>query len=195
MCITAAVAAASLVVSAAGTIVAIDAANYQNSMTQLQLEEQRKQYRQEQKNQRLQAQEAEIERLRAYREQREENLLALAGSGAGQSMSFMQGISQQSDKNLRRDLANIRMGFLGGQNRIAQQIRVNKTQSMISNAQQDTAVLSAGINFASEALSIGNFYEQNRPRSDPKAPPKKAASQSSSRDPLSAGDFYKAYGG
>lgn len=153
---------ASLVVTAAGTAMSIDNANYQAGMTKLQLNEQREQMLKEQANVRLQAQEAEVARLEEYRLTREANLLALAGSGVGQSMSFMQGIEQASDKALRRDLANIRIGRIGNENRIAQQIRVNRTQLAVSEANRRSAVIGAGLKLAGSMISAGNIYGQTR---------------------------------
>lgn len=153
---------ASLVVAAGSTVMSIDNANYQAGMTELQLNEQAEQMRKEQENVRLQAMEAEVARLEEYRQVREANLLALAGSGVGQNMSFMQGMEVANDRALRRDLANIRLGKLGGENRIAQQIRVNRTQLMISEANRSAAVLGAGLDFLGSAIQAGNIYQQTR---------------------------------
>lgn len=153
---------ASLVVAAGSTVMSIDNANYQAGMTKLQLNEQREQMLKEQENVRLQAMEAEVARLEEYRQTREANLLALAGSGVGQSMSFMQGIEQANDRALRRDLANIRIGFLEGQNRIAQDIRVNRTQLAISRQQRGAAVMGAVFDGLSSAIGAVNIYNSYR---------------------------------
>jgi hypothetical protein len=156
MCVTLLV--ASLVVAAGSTAMQIDSANYQAGMTKLQLNEQQEQMRKEQENVRLQAQEAEIARLEEYRQLREANLAGLAASGVGQNMSFTQGMEVASERALRRDLANIRLGKLGGENRIAQQIRVNRTQLAISQANKKSAIIGAGLNFVGSAIQAGNIY-------------------------------------
>jgi hypothetical protein len=154
--------AASLVVAVGSTLMQMDNANYQAGMTKLQLNEQREQMLKEQENVRLQAMEAEVARLEEYRQIREANLASLAGSGVGQSMSFMQGMEPANEKALKRDLANIRLGKLGGENRIAQQIRVNRTQLMISQANKKSAMIGAGLDFLGSALQAGNVYDQTR---------------------------------
>lgn len=158
MCVTLLV--ASLAVATVSTVASIDNANYQAGMAELQLNEQREQMLKEKENQRLQAQEAEIARLREYQELRDANLLALAASGVGQNMSFMQGMEVANQRALRRDLSNIRLGQLGAENRIAQQIRVNRTQLQITNANRDSAVLGSVLDGIGSALGAASFYGQ-----------------------------------
>lgn len=163
MCISAAIiAAASLAASAAGTIASIDNNNYQAGMLKLQMDEQRKQLREQQKFEQLRAQEAELARLREFRELREANYLAMAGSGVGQNMSFFQGAAEADAKALRLDLGNIRLGMLGEQNRIANQIRVNDIDVRMAKSNAKSANLAAGINFVKDATSIYDSYNKTR---------------------------------
>lgn len=159
MCISAAIiAGVSLAASAVGTIASIDNNNYQAGMLQLQMEEQKKQLRDQQKFEQLKAQEAELARLENYRELREANLSAIAGSGVGQNLSFLSGVTESDEKALRMDLSNIRLGMLGEQNRIANQIRVNDIDVRMAKSNAKSANLAAGIGFVKDAAKAAQYY-------------------------------------
>jgi hypothetical protein len=161
MCISAAIiAGASLAASAIGTIATIDNNNYQAGMLQLQMEEQKKQLRDQQKLEQLKAQEAELARLESYRELREANLSAIAGSGVGQNLSFLSGVTESDQKALRMDLSNIRLGMLGEQNRIANQIRVNDIDVRMAKSNAKSANLAAGIGFFKDAAKAAQYYKE-----------------------------------
>jgi hypothetical protein len=163
MCISAAViAGVSLAASAIGTVASIDNSNYQAGMLELQMDEQKKQLREQQKFEQLKAQEAELARLEDYRGLREANLLAIAGSGVGQNLSFLGGVSEADEKALRMDLSNIRMGQLGEQNRIANQIRVNDIDVGMAKSNAKSANLAAGIGFVRDAAKAADFYSRNK---------------------------------
>jgi hypothetical protein len=163
MCVSAlVVAGVSLAASAAGTIATIDNNNYQAGMLKLQMDEQRNQLREQQKFEQLKAQEAELARLEDYRGLREANLLAVAGSGVGQNLSFLSGVSATDEKALKMDLANIRLGMLGEQNRIANQIRVNDIDVRMAKSNAKSANLAAGIGFVKDATKIASTYEKTK---------------------------------
>lgn len=160
MCVT--LLAATLVTAAVSTVATIDNANYQAGMMELQLAEQREQLQQQREMERIAAMEAETLRLQDFRFQRNANLLALAASGTGQHMSFLQGIAPAEERALRTDLANIRLGRLGAENRIAQQIRVNRTQGLINQANKQSAVLGAVLDGVGSAVGAASFYNSTR---------------------------------
>lgn len=163
MCVSAlVVAGVSLAASAVGTIATIDNNNYQAGMLQLQMDEQRNQLREQQKFEQLKAQEAELARLEDYRGLREANLLAVAGSGVGQNLSFLSGVSATDEKALKMDLANIRLGMLGEQNRIANQIRVNDIDVRMAKSNAKSANLAAAIGFVKDATKIASTYEKTK---------------------------------
>jgi hypothetical protein len=163
MCVSAAIiAGVSLAASAVGTIATIDSNNYQAGMLKLQMDEQKSQLREQQKFEQLKAQEAELARLEDYRGLREANLLAIAGSGVGQNLSFLGGVSEADEKALRMDLSNIRLGMLGEQNRIANQIRVNDIDVRMAKSNAKSANLAAGIGFVKDATKIAKFYGDNK---------------------------------
>lgn len=162
MCVSALViAGVSLAASAAGTIATIDNNNYQAGMLKLQMDEQKKQLRDQQKFEELKAQEVELTRLEDYRGLREANLLAVAGSGVGQNLSFLSGVSASDEKALKMDLGNIRLGMLGEQNRIANQIRVNDIDVRMAKSNAKSANLAAGIGFVKDATKIASTYGKN----------------------------------
>lgn len=162
MCVSAAIiAGVSLAASAIGTVATIDNNNYQAGMLKLQMDEQKNQLREQQKFEQLKAQEAELARLEDYRGLREANLLAVAGSGVGQNLSFLSGVSESDEKALRMDLSNIRLGMLGEQNRIANQIRVNDIDVRMAKSNAKSANLAAGINFVKDVTKAADYYSKN----------------------------------
>ena len=162
MCVSALIiAGVSLAASAAATVATIDSNNYQAGMLKLQMDEQKSQLREQQKFEQLRAQEAELARLENYQGLREANLLAVAGSGVGQNLSFLGGVTQADEKALRMDLSNIRLGQLGEQNRIANQIRVNDIDVRMAKSNAKSANLAAGIGFVKDATKIAKFYGDN----------------------------------
>ena len=163
MCISlvAALAIGSVVASAAGTAATIDNNNYQAGMLSLQMDEQKKQLREQQQFERLKAQEAELARLEDYRGLREANLSAIAGSGVGQNLSFLSGVSSADEKALKLDLGNIRLGMLGEQNRIANQIRVNDIDVRMAKSNAKSANVAAGIGFIKSAANAAQYYGAN----------------------------------
>lgn len=163
MCISATIiAGASLALAAVGTAVAIDGSIKQAGYAEIQLAEQQKALRQQREQERLAAQEAEAARLDEFNRQRSANLAALAASGIGQHMSFMQGIAPAEDKALNYDLRNIRIGLLGNENRLASDIRVNRLESRINRSNRNRAVVGSLVDFAGSALSAGKYYNDNR---------------------------------
>lgn len=159
MCISATVlAVASVVTAAAGTAVSISAANAQASAQQQQLKLQQEQLRQERENQLMQTQQAEIARLREFNKQRASNLASLASMGLGMSMSYLQGTEAAEEQALRLDLSNLRLGYLTGSNRIADEIRVNKLSSQVVNYNKNAAIIGAGLNFVQSGINAANYY-------------------------------------
>lgn len=158
MCISATVlAVASLATAAVGTAVSISAANANAAAEQERLKIQQEQYRQELEMQRLQALEAENERVKAFRLQRAANLAAMAASGVGENMSFLQGIAPAEEQALRVDLRNIRLGQMGNENRMAAEIRVNRLNSAVTNYNRKVQIAGSLIDFAGSAVNAGQY--------------------------------------
>lgn len=163
MCVTATIlAAASLATAAAGTGLSIASANANAAAQEEQLQIQQKQYVEQLQTERLQAAEAEANRLSEFRRQRAANLAAMAASGLSENMSFLQGIAPAEKKALGIDLANIRLGLLGQESRMADEIRVNALSQSMVKANRSAAVAGSLINFASTATQIGSFYDTYR---------------------------------
>lgn len=159
MCVSAAIiAGVSLAATVAGTVASIDNANYQAKMAEFQLEEQRKALRSEREGVALQAMEAQIARIRDFEAQRAANLAALAGSGVGQNMSYLQGVEKAEERALRFDLTNIRLGLAGENSRVAAQIRGTAYASKINSANRKSAIIGSLINGVGQAASIASAY-------------------------------------
>lgn len=131
MCVTALVLASASMI--AGTATSISTAKANKRMQQYTLDVQRKQMNEEREIAKLQAQEAEAARLDEYRRTRAANEAAIAASGIGQNISFLQGIEPASERALKLDLRNIRMGDIMQRNRIADQIKVNQMSRQVAS--------------------------------------------------------------
>lgn len=131
MCVTALVLASASMI--AGTATSISTAKANKRMQQYTLDVQRKQMNEEREIAKLQAQEAEAARLEEYRRTRAANEAAIAASGIGQNISFLQGIEPASERALKLDLRNIRMGDIMQRNRIADQIKVNQMSRQVAS--------------------------------------------------------------
>lgn len=163
MCVTAAVlAGAALASSAVGTAVSISTANANKKMQQYQLDVQKKQLNEEREIAKLQAQEAEVARLEEFRRQRAANLSAIAASGVGQNISFLQGIAPAEEKARNLDLRNIRLGNLTQSNRIADQIKVNRLSFDTAGVNARNAVIGAVSGFVGDAASIVKDYNKSK---------------------------------
>lgn len=162
MCVTAAVlAGAALVSSAAGTVASISSAKANKRMQQYTLDMQKKQMNEEREIAKLQAQEAEAARLDEYRRTRAANEAAIAASGIGQNISFLQGIEPASERALKLDLRNIRMGDIMQRNRIADQIKVNQMSRQVASINARNQVIGAVAGFVGDAAKIGQTYKEN----------------------------------
>jgi len=127
--------------------------NYQIEIQNRQLEEDKKQAE-------IQALQQENARQDASRRARATNEAFIASSGIGENISFLQGAEVVADQNLRRDIASMRLNAAIGQNRIADQIMVNKVEGQFATARagmtSQGAYIGAITNTASNAL--GNYY-------------------------------------
>ena len=59
------------------------------------------------------------------------------------------------------DLSNIRLGMLGEQNRIANQIRVNDIDVRMAKSNAKSANVAAGIGFLKDVTKAASFYGEN----------------------------------
>lgn len=179
MCISATVLAiASLATAAAGTAVSISAASANAKAQRDMLDLQRKQMLEQRQMEALQAQEAAMQRMEDFRRTRAANLAAMAASGVSQNISFLQGIMPAEEEALRTDLANIRMGFLNGDNRMVEEIRVNRMNRSVVGMNKTASIAGSLLQFGSQAAQIGNFYQSYK---TPTATPR--GSVSSGGDP------------
>jgi len=160
MCVTAVVlAAASLATAAVGTGLSVKAAADQNAAQQDMLNMQRQQMVEDLQMKRLQAAQAETARLSDFRATRAANMVAIAGSGVGENISFLQGIAPEEEHALQLDLANIRLGMLGEENRMASEIRVNRLSSSISSYNKGVAIGKGVIGLAGSAVNAYSFQQ------------------------------------
>lgn len=157
MCVTVAIATAALVSSAVGTAASISSANANKKMAQYQADIEKKQLEQEREIARAQAAEAEVARLDEFNRTRAANLAAIAASGVGQNMSFLQGIAGAEEQALALDLRNLRLGALVGENRMADQIKVNRVSRQVAGINATNQKIGAVAGFVNSAANIANF--------------------------------------
>lgn len=163
MCVTAAIlAGAALVSSAAGTAVSISSAKANAKMQRYTLDLQKKQMNEDREIAKLQAQEAEAARLEEYRRQRAANQAAISASGIGENISFLQGIEPASERALKLDLRNLRMGEITQSNRIADQIKVNQLSRQAAGINARNQIIGAVAGFVGDAASTGSTYNKTK---------------------------------
>jgi hypothetical protein len=140
-------------------------AQTENEYRQYQLDIQNRQLANDRKLAELNASQVEIERRKEARRLRATNEAFLAGSGIGQSMSFLEGADKAADRALRQDVASLRLNLATTTSRIADQIAVNKAQSQFSSfssrMQSTMAYTNAFFDTASLATSNiqkGQYY-------------------------------------
>jgi hypothetical protein len=154
MCVTAIVAA--VAISAVSTVAAIDNANYQAKMMELQLQEQRDALRLQAEGAELQGLEQQVGRMQELNRWRAMMLANSAkNTGMGQNVG-LGAIEDDAQKKLRYDLTNIRFNTAGEKNRIFKNIRSTRFQSQINSANRKSAVVGSLLNFASTAAQGAN---------------------------------------
>jgi hypothetical protein len=156
MCIsaTAALIASTVVsVAAAGTsaVMQSNAAETESNFRNYQLEIQNRQLADDQELTRLQALETENARRDQSRRLRAANEAYIAGSGVGESRSFLQGVEPQNDAMLRSDVASLRLQSATQISRIADQIAVNKAEGQFARAKASQTATMAYTNAAFNA--------------------------------------------
>lgn len=160
MCVTALVLASASMI--AGTATSISTAKANKRMQQYTLDVQKKQMNEEREIAKLQAQEAEAARLEEYRRTRAANEAAIAASGIGQNISFLQGIEPASERALKLDLRNIRMGDIMQRNRIADQIKVNQMSRQVASVNARNQTIAAIAEGVSGLVGTGQTYQQTK---------------------------------
>lgn len=149
-----------------GAAMTASAAQAENEYRQFQLDVQNKQLENDRKLAELNASQVENQRRQEARRLRATNEAFLAGSGIGQSMSFLEGADKAADRALRQDIASLRLNLATTTSRIADQISVNKAQSQFSSAsarmQSTMAYTNAFFDSANQATSNmfkGQYYK------------------------------------
>jgi hypothetical protein len=164
MCISATAALiASTAISAVGAGVSAvqqsAAAESEAAWRNYQLEIQNRQLAEDAELTRIQALETENARRDQSRRLRAANEAYIAGSGVGESRSFLQGVEPQNEAMLRQDVAALRLQSATQISRIADQITVNKAEGQFARARADMASTAAYTNAAfSAAGSIAKGY-------------------------------------
>lgn len=166
MCVSAII-ASTLISATAGFVGAAGqaaAAESEAAWRNYQLEVQNRQLAEDAELTRIQAVETENKRLDQNRRLRAANEAFLAGSGVGESRSFLQGVEAQGDKTLRQDVASLRLQSGVAINRIADQIAVNKAEGQFARARADmtatSAYTSAAFNAAGSIAKGAYLYKR-----------------------------------
>jgi len=161
---------ASTAVSAVGGAVqagqASAAAESEAAFRNYQIEIQNRQLAEDKKQAEIQALQQENARQDASRRARATNEAFIASSGVGENISFLQGADVVAEKNLRTDVASLRLNAVIGQNRIADQIMVNKAEGQFATAKagmtSQAAWTGAVTSTVGSALSNAYRYKTGR---------------------------------
>ena len=142
------------------------AAESEAAFRNYQLEMQNRQLAEDKKQAEIQAIQQENARQDAARRARATNEAFIASSGVGENISFLQGADVVAEKNLRQDVASMRLNAAIGQNRIADQIMVNKAEGQFAIARagmtSQAAYTGAAVNAISSGLSNAYRYKYGR---------------------------------
>lgn len=161
MCITAILAAASLVASAIGTKASMasadanrDAEIYKANLEQQQADEQRKATE-------IQAMQQENERAREFEKSRSASLAAIGASGLGEHISFFNAIDPAAKQSFLQDVRNVRLNLVQKQKTLADQIQVAEVSKSIARTNAANSKIGAIANFAQTAMSSYSFMKTN----------------------------------
>lgn len=160
MCTGLEIAIISTAVSAAGSatnaMMASEAADAEAGYRNYQLQKQNEQLKEDMKLTEVQALETENARREQARRVRAQNDAFLAGSGVGESRSFLDGVDQTNDRALRADLTSLRTNASVATSRIADQIGVNNAEAQFARTRasmiKTQAWTDAGFSTASAGL-------------------------------------------
>jgi len=165
MCIsaTAALIASTAITAVGGGVSAMmqsAAADSEAAWRNYQLEIQNRQLAEDAELTRIQALETENARRDQSRKLRAANEAFLAGSGVGESRSFLQGVEPQNEAMLRQDVAALRLQSATQISRIADQITVNKAEGQFARARASMTASNAYTNaaFNAAASATKNYY-------------------------------------
>jgi len=135
------------------------AADSEAAWRNYQLEIQNRQLAEDAELTRIQALETENARRDQSRRLRAANEAYIAGSGVGESRSFLQGVEPQNEATLRKDVAALRLQSATQISRIADQIAVNKAEGQFARARADMTSAAAYTNAAFNAAgSVAKGY-------------------------------------
>jgi hypothetical protein len=154
MCITVGLGLLSSLAAAGMTAMS---AHHEKGVQKYQMDVQNQQLKQEQDMIRLKAQQQEGERLDEASQMRQRNMAYLAGSGVGESQSFLQGLDPRSDWMLAQDLGTLGMNTRYQTSRIADQIHVNRAQSQFAGTKAGLETLGG---FVKAGASVIGDYRQ-----------------------------------
>ena len=159
----AAMSAASSVVGAASSSAAAES---EAAFRNYQIEVQNQQLKDEQQMTMLKAQQTEGQRLEQERRLRAVNESSIAASGVSSNNSYLQGAQEFNDRQMRTDIATLRLNSNDQINRISQQIGVNKVEGQFATAKAgmtSQAAWAGGILNAGSSLVKGygqyNYYK------------------------------------
>lgn len=158
MCITLALAAASVAIGAVGAISGIGAANANKKAQIQQLQLQSRQLQQQATMELIAANNEETAKSTAFEADRSASLAAIGASGVGENISFFQGLDPANKEVFRRDVSNLRLNLGAKQSSISDQIGVNDVGIKIAKIQATASKVGAVTDFMQTAMSAASFF-------------------------------------
>lgn len=158
MCVTAIIAGASLLASAAGTAANISANNANAKIAKWQSKERAKEIVEETELRTIAAMEQENERARVFDRSFSSSLAAIGASGLGENASFTQGMLGADLDNLDRDSRAIRLGLAVDRTSGQREIQAGRFASRVAGFNSKMSNIGAMADFAKDAMAMASAY-------------------------------------
>lgn len=162
MCITMALAAASVAIGGVGAISGIGAANANKKAQIQQLKLQNRQLREQAAMEGIASANEEFAKALDFEAGRSASLAAIGASGVGENISFFQGLDPANKAAFSRDVANLRLNLTAKEGSISDQIGVNDVGMKVAKINANASKVGAVTDFMQTAMSAASFYSQYR---------------------------------
>lgn len=161
MCVTAIIAAATVVAAGVGAAASISAANARKKQSAYEVQMRNRQAYRERELSRIASLERENGRAEEFHRARSAALAAIGASGLGEHISFFQSIDPEAQKAYLRDVRRVRLNMAQTESSIADQVKVSEYRGEIERHNANMSKVTAISDFIQTAMSAANFYVTN----------------------------------
>jgi hypothetical protein len=191
MCITLAIAAASLLIAGASTYATIQGNNAQADYAKFQAKAQTKELQVNNELMKISSLEKENERGREFSRQWGASMAAIGASGVAEHISFFQGIAPDNMDRFQDEVRAIRLNLVSETDRNTRQIGVVRYGAQVAGFNAKVANFGAIADFMQSAMSAATFY--NSYKVPGKGPTPSAGGGMSQSFSSSMGEFMPGY--